>query len=119
MEELPFDTNEELVTYSKRNESKLLIICFTATWCQPCKILKEYLKELNDKITDNNSNEYNPRVEIYTLNIDDDDKSEIIETYDVSKIPNLMFFKQGFKIESMLGTKETNEIPNRIKLYLS
>ena len=41
------------------------------------------------------------------------------EEYNVSKIPNLMFFKQGYKIESMLGTKEMDSIPQKIKLYLS
>ena len=46
-------------------------------------------------------------------------KKTLRDVVSQNKIPNLMFFKQGFKIESMLGTKEMNEIPNRIKLYLS
>ena len=112
---LPYETNEELVEFSNDNPNKLMLICFTASWCNPCSILKEYLNNLIH--TTDITNKYN--ISINTVQIDNDDNSELVEEYNVSKIPNLMFFKQGYKIESMLGTKEMESIPQKIKLYLS
>ena len=112
---LPYETNDELIDYSNTNPNKLMLICFTASWCNPCSILKEYLNNLIN--TTDITNKYN--ISINTVQIDNDDYSELVEEYNVSKIPNLMFFKQGYKIESMLGTKEMESIPQKIKLYLS
>lgn len=115
IENLPYETNEELVEFSNDNPNQLMLICFTASWCNPCSILKEYLNNLIN--TTDITNKYN--VSINTVQIDNDDYSELVEEYNVSKIPNLMFFKQGHKIESMLGTKDMESISQKIKLYLS
>tara|TARA_B100000927_G_scaffold254639_1_gene220993 strand:- start:89 stop:472 length:384 start_codon:yes stop_codon:yes gene_type:complete len=115
IENLPYETNEELVDFSNDNPNQLMLICFTASWCNPCSTLKEYLNNLIN--TTDITSKYN--ISINTVQIDNDDYSELVEEYNVSKIPNLMFFKQGYKIESMLGTKEMDSIPQKIKLYLS
>ena len=115
IQELPCQTNDDLLEFSNNNPNKLMLICFTASWCNPCSTLKEYLNNLMN--TTDITNKYN--ISINTVQIDNDDYSELVEEYNVSKIPNLMFFKQGYKIESMLGTKEMESIPHKIKLYLS
>lgn len=64
------DINKELIEKVKNNSelNKMLIIKFTATWCGPCRRIKDICKHY-EKI-------FNP-VSIYYVEVDIDDNSEL------------------------------------------
>ena len=65
--------------------SKAALIDFSATWCNPCKMLAPVLEEL--------SKDMEGKVDFY--NMDVDDNQEIAQEYDISSIPALLIFKDG------------------------
>lgn len=117
IKDLPCTDYNEFIEDSKNNNSCLTLICFTASWCEPCKKLKTYLQNLNQQILNNDI--YKNKVKIFKINIEDEDYSEFIENYNISKIPDLVFIKSGMQIMKMIGTKEMETIPEKIKLFLS
>ncbi len=64
-------------------EAKPKILEFTAKWCEPCKQLKP--------IIDKAKADYGDKVEFITYDIDDPKSEKIIEDYEVSPIPTLIF----------------------------
>ena len=62
------------------NKNKLLLLYFGAVWCGPCKVLKEKLKD------ENLMSKYDKMVSIY-INVDNENFSEILQTYQISSLP--------------------------------
>lgn len=56
---------------------------FYADWCEPCKMLKPVMAKLKA--------EYGDRVEFAAINVDDKVNAEMLEQYDVSPIPTVIF----------------------------
>ncbi len=65
--------------------AKPTVIDFYAGWCQPCKLLKPALEKARSQ--------YGDRVNFMSVNVDDPGSENIIEKYDVSPIPTLVFLK--------------------------
>ena len=63
--------------------SKPKILEFYASWCEPCK----QLKPLMDKV----KNQYGEQVEFISYNVDDPEVEKVVEDYEVSPIPTLIF----------------------------
>lgn len=81
--------NEEVL----KNENKLIIIDFFATWCMPCQMLTPILVEMDKK--------YNENVEFYKVNIDENQETAI--RYGIESVPTIIFFKNGVEIERQIG----------------
>lgn len=62
------------------NKNKLLLLYFGATWCGPCKVLKEKLKD------DNLMSKYDKMISIY-IDVDNENFSQISQTYKISSLP--------------------------------
>lgn len=72
---------------------KLTLVDFWAEWCAPCKMLGPILDEL--------SKEYDGKVNIYKMNIDENPK--IPSSFGIRSIPTLMLFKDGALIDTKVG----------------
>lgn len=72
--------------------SKPKILEFYAPWCQPCKQLKPFIEKAK--------NEYAEQVEFVTYNIDDPKSAKIVEDYEVSPIPTLIFLDSTNQVMS-------------------
>ena len=66
-------------------EGKPLVVDLWAPWCGPCKMMLPIVEEL--------SNEYEGRVVVGKLNVDDN--PDTCEEYGVMNIPTMLFFKNG------------------------
>lgn len=86
----------------------LFIVDFTATWCEPCKLVAPLIDRLAD--------EYGDRVKI--MKLDFDLNKEIVKRYGVRSIPAVMFFAQGVLGVSLLGVKEYEEYGVVLDQYL-
>jgi len=62
-----------------------VLVDFTATWCQPCKMIEPIVKQL--------AGEWEGKVKV--VNLDADENPNIMMQYGVMGIPTLMLFKGG------------------------
>jgi len=81
------------------NTENLTVIDFSATWCMPCRMLKPILEKVTEKFDD---------VDFYEIDIDDNE--EIAKRYRIFSVPTLVCFKQGKKIDSLVGLNSFEEI---------
>ncbi len=77
-----------------------VVVDFWAEWCNPCRALTPILDELAE--------EYNGRVKIGKINIDD--QQELAVQYGVRSIPTLLFFKEGQVTEQVVGLRSRRDL---------
>ncbi|MGD1908216.1 MAG: thioredoxin [Leptolyngbyaceae cyanobacterium] len=77
-----------------KNESVVVVDC-TATWCGPCKIVAPLMDQLAE--------EYGDRIKVRKLDLDAN--RAVAKRFAVNSIPAVMFFKQGERIQTLIGVK--------------
>ena len=87
----------------------LVMIDFWAAWCGPCRIISPTVEEL--------SKEYGEKVKVLKLNTDEN--SDIASRYQVMGIPTLMFFKDGIKLDQIVGVVPKQFLKAKIDSFLS
>jgi thioredoxin 1 len=86
----------------------LVMIDFWAAWCAPCRIISPAVEEL--------SKEYAGRIKFMKLNTDEN--SDIASKYNIMGIPTLMFFKDGNKLDSIVGAIPKQQLKAKIDSLL-
>ncbi|RZC67315.1 hypothetical protein C5167_011003 [Papaver somniferum] len=84
------DTWDECVL----NSDIPVIVEFWASWCGPCRMVHREIEEI--------ANEYVGKIKCYKLRADVEFK--IAEKYGVKAVPIVLFFKNGEKSDSVIGT---------------
>jgi thioredoxin 1 len=92
-----FKTHEQLVTYSQSKPNTLIVMDFKAQWCGPCKTIKPFV----DYLTENY-----PNVEFYIIDIEDPEMETIPGTFEISKVPTFIFYKNGIECNRFIGTNK-------------
>ena len=87
---------------------KPVLVDFWADWCMPCKKVDPLLNEIAGELGD--------RVEIVSLNIDEN--PETTRAYRVMSVPTLTLFKGGEPINSVTGAKPKSALVNFIESAL-
>jgi thioredoxin 1 len=93
-EELNIDNFESKI------KDKNVIVDFYAPWCPPCKIIASSL--------DNYDATKPKNIEIYKVNIDD--QLPLAKKYGVSKLPTLIYFKNGKVKKDYVGVLSSDEL---------
>lgn len=94
MEEITESQFEEIT-----NSKNLVVIDFYATWCMPCRMLKPIMERVEGKFKD---------LSFYTL--DATDAEEVSKQYRIFSVPTIIAFRDGKKIDSLVGLKTYDEI---------
>lgn len=92
-------------------EAKPKVLEFYASWCDPCNKLKPIVEKAKET--------YGDKVEFIRYNIDDPKAEKIIEDYEVSPIPTLIFLDSSNQVITYsVGYSGENGLKSGIKKIL-
>ena len=81
-----------------------VLVDFWAEWCGPCKMIAPILDEL--------ASEYDGRVKIGKVNIDD--FQSLATQYGIRAIPTLLIFKDGQVFDQMVGLRSKRDFKEKL-----
>jgi thioredoxin 1 len=104
-------TNVTTATWDKEvlQSEILVMVDFWAVWCGPCRIIAPTVEEL--------AKEYAGRVKMVKLNTDEN--PDIATKYKIMGIPTIMFFKNGEKLEQVVGAVPKPQLKAKLDSLLS
>jgi len=85
-----------------------VVVDFWADWCMPCRIMGPVMEEL--------AQAYEGRARFAKVNVDED--SQIASRYGIMSIPHFLIFKNGTRVEKIVGAVGRGPLENAIKKYL-
>ena len=77
-------------------DKKMKVLRFTASWCQPCKMLAKTLEDVDTRIP----------IEV----IDIDEKQEVAMQYGIRGVPTLVMLDGDIEVKRFSGMKMKNEL---------
>ena len=81
------------------NDETLTLVDFSASWCMPCRMLRPILERVEEKILDVNF-----------CSLDIDESEDIAKRYRIFSVPTIVAFKNGKKIDSLVGLNSYDDI---------
>ena len=90
------------------NEGKPLVLDFWAEWCGPCRLVSPIIDELSE--------EYEGRVNIGKMNVDEND--DVISQFGIRNIPTILFFKNGQLVDKIVGAMPKDKFVEKIDALL-
>ena len=73
--------------------SGVAVVDFNATWCGPCRMLAPVLEELSEEMAG--------KAAFYAMDVDDN--QGVALRFGISSIPYVAVFKDGVKVDEMVG----------------
>jgi len=85
-----------------------VVVDFWAPWCAPCRMIAPVTEKL--------SKEYEGKFKVCKLNVDEN--PHMAMRYQVMSIPLLLFFKNGGKVDEILGAVPESMIRPKVEALL-
>jgi thioredoxin 1 len=87
----------------------LMIVDFWAEWCGPCRMVAPVLEEL--------AGEYADRLAVGKVNVDEN--RQIAARFGIRSIPTLLFFRDGARMDQLVGAHPKGAIKAKIDQLLN
>ena len=85
-----------------------VLVDFWAPWCGPCRMVAPVVSEIAQQFKD--------KVKVVKLNTDENPNTA--SKYGIRSIPTLMIFKEGQKVDMVVGAVPKNTLANTLEKYL-
>jgi thioredoxin 1 len=85
-----------------------VLVDFWAAWCGPCKMIGPVVEEI--------AGEYAGKIKVGKVDVDAN--SQVSMEYRITSIPNLLIFKNGDVVDSIVGAVPKQEITKRLDAIL-
>ena len=86
--------------FEDKIKDKNVIVDFYAPWCPPCKIVANNFEDFDITKPDN--------VQVYKVNVDDE--LTLAKKYGVSRLPTIIYFKNGKVVKDYVGVLTSEEL---------
>nr|YP_010851198.1 Thioredoxin [Aphanocladia delicatula]WGH14223.1 Thioredoxin [Aphanocladia delicatula] len=97
------DFNSEVI-----KSSKIVLVDFGAPWCGPCRMIAPVINEI--------AKEYENIIKVVKINTDSN--ASIAAEYSIRSIPTLMIFKNGIKVDTVIGAVPRSTLLNTLNKYI-
>jgi thioredoxin 1 len=85
-----------------------VLVDFWAPWCGPCRMVAPVVDEI--------AQQYEGKVKVVKLNTDEN--PNVASQYGIRSIPTLMIFKDGQRVDMVVGAVPKTTLANTIEKYL-
>lgn len=87
---------------------KVVVVEFSAPWCNPCKAFTPVFKRVARKLSD-------PEKGIIFAYLDTDKASQIADRYNIENIPTTIIFVNGHIADVIIGATQEAKLEERVK----
>jgi len=87
----------------------IVMVDFWAIWCGPCRMIAPTVEEL--------AKEYAGKIKVAKLNTDEN--QDIASRYKIMGIPTIMFFKDGERVDQIVGAVPKGQLKAKIDSLLA
>jgi len=104
-DKVPELTGKEFENFIKDG---IVFIDFFAEWCMPCVMMGPIIVELSEK--------FQGRIKFGKVNVEEN--SNLASKFNISSIPNMVIFKNGKKIDQIIGAHSSEDFEEKLKKFL-